>query len=61
MSFKLTEEQLMIQSMVRDLAREFIQPDRAVIVVAGDARRLKRGLERIAPVHRVDVDGRILD
>lgn len=40
------------------LVRETIEPDKLVIVVVGEARKLKEGLEKIAPVTIVAADGK---
>jgi zinc protease len=46
---------------VQRVAREYIRPDQAVIVVVGDATRVADKLEKVAPVVLFDVEGRRLD
>jgi zinc protease len=46
---------------VQRVARRFVQPDQAVVVVVGDAPKVLAGLERIAPVTLVDLEGRPLE
>jgi zinc protease len=46
---------------VQRVARQYVRPDQAVIVVVGDARELLAGLEAIAPVDLYDVEGAALD
>jgi zinc protease len=43
------------------VAREYLHPDRAAIVVVGDARQVLPGLEAIAPVSLHDVEGSPLE
>jgi zinc protease len=42
---------------VRRVAREYVRPDRAAIVVVGDARQVLPLLEPIAPIDLYDVEG----
>ena len=46
---------------VRRAAARHLRPDSLTIVVVGDAGRVLAGLERIAPVELVDVEGRPMD
>lgn len=46
---------------VQRVARQYLHPDRAVIVVVGDATQVLKPLEAVAPVTLVDVEGRPLD
>jgi zinc protease len=46
---------------VQRVAREYIRPDRAVVIVVGDARELLDRLRAIAPVQLFDVEGRGID
>ncbi|HEX7240116.1 MAG TPA: pitrilysin family protein, partial [Longimicrobiaceae bacterium] len=46
---------------VQRVARQYVHPDRATIVVVGDATRVLKGLEAVAPVTLFDVEGRPLD
>ena len=46
---------------VQRVAREYVRPEQAVIVVVGDARDLLPRLEPIAPVTIYDVQGGPLD
>jgi hypothetical protein len=46
---------------VRRVASRYLRPDGLWVVVVGDATRVLAGLERIAPVELVDVDGRPMD
>jgi zinc protease len=46
---------------VRRVAREYILPDRAAILVVGDARQIRAGLEAIAPVVLYDAEGEPLE
>lgn len=46
---------------VRRVAREYIHPDRAAIVIVGDARQVLPMVEGIAPVTLYDVEGRALE
>jgi len=46
---------------VQRVARRFVLPDQATIVVVGDAAKVLPGLERIAPVTLVDLEGRPLE
>jgi zinc protease len=43
------------------VAREYLHPDRAAVVVVGDARQVLPGLEAIAPVSLYDVEGSPLE
>ena len=43
---------------VQAAARAGIRADAALVVVVGDASKVREGLERIAPVQMVDVDGK---
>jgi zinc protease len=45
---------------VQRVAREHVQPDRAAIVVVGDANRVLPMLEGVAPIVLYDVEGRTL-
>jgi zinc protease len=45
---------------VRDVARRYIQPDRAIVVVVGDARKLRRDLASIGSIQAIDINGRRL-
>mgnify|MGYP006282931471 CR=1 FL=1 len=42
---------------VREAAREYVHPDRAAIVVVGDATKIMDGLEGIAPITLLNTDG----
>lgn len=46
---------------IQRVAREYVRPDRAAIVVVGDAPRVLPMVERIAPVSLYDVEGRSLE
>ncbi|HEV7590206.1 MAG TPA: insulinase family protein [Longimicrobium sp.] len=46
---------------VQRVARRFVHPDQATIVVVGDAAKVLPGLERIAPVTLVDLEGKPLE
>lgn len=46
---------------VQRVAREYVQPERAAIVVVGDARQVLPMIEPIAPVSLFDVEGRPLE
>lgn len=46
---------------VQRVAREYLQPDRAVLVVVGDAAQVLEKIRPIAPVRVFDVEGRPLD
>lgn len=46
---------------VRRVAARYLRPDSLAVVVVGDAARVMAGLERIAPVELVDLEGRPLD
>jgi len=46
---------------VQRVARKYVQPDQATIVVVGDAGKVLTGLERIAPVTLVDLEGKPLE
>jgi zinc protease len=46
---------------VRRVAARYLRPDSLNIVVVGDAGRVLAGLERIAPVELVDLEGRPMD
>jgi zinc protease len=46
---------------VRRVARDHVRPDRAAIVVVGDAVQILDGLSGIAPIELYDVEGRPLD
>jgi hypothetical protein len=46
---------------VQRVARQYLHPDRAVIVVVGDATQVLKPLEAVAPVTLVDVEGRPMD
>lgn len=46
---------------VRRAAARHLRPDSLTVVVVGDAGRVLAGLERIAPVELVDVEGRPMD
>lgn len=46
---------------VQRVAREYLHPDNAVIVVVGDATLILEGIRPIAPVSVFDVEGRPLD
>jgi zinc protease len=46
---------------VTRVARRFVDPDRTVVVVVGDGRRILEGLEAIGPVDLVDIEGIPLD
>lgn len=46
---------------VQRVAREYVRPDRAAVVVVGDARELLAPLQAIAPVVLYDVEGAPLD
>lgn len=46
---------------VQRVAREYLQPDRAVLVVVGDAAQVLEKIRPIAPVSVFDVEGRPLD
>jgi zinc protease len=43
---------------VRDAAAKYIRPDRAIIVVVGDAKKLRKDLETIGRVRLFDVRGK---
>lgn len=43
---------------VQRVAEKYIQPERAVIVVVGDAAKLKRGLQLLGPVEVIDTEGK---
>ncbi|HKY05713.1 MAG TPA: pitrilysin family protein, partial [Blastocatellia bacterium] len=43
---------------VQRVAQKYIQPDRAVIVVVGDAAKLKKALQTIGPVEVIDTEGK---
>ncbi len=43
---------------VQRVAQKYIQPDRAVIVVVGDAAKLKKGLQLLGPVEVIDTQGK---
>jgi zinc protease len=46
---------------VRRVAARYLRPDSLAVVVVGDAARVMAGLERIAPVELVDLEGRPMD
>jgi hypothetical protein len=46
---------------VQRVARRYVHPDQATIVVVGDAAKILPGLERIAPVTLVDLEGKPLE
>jgi zinc protease len=46
---------------VQRVARQYVRPEQAVIVVVGDAREVLAGLEAIAPVDLYDVEGARLE
>jgi zinc protease len=46
---------------VQRVARQYLHPDRATIVVVGDATQVLKPLEAVAPVTLYDVEGRPLD
>ncbi|HVG44715.1 MAG TPA: pitrilysin family protein, partial [Longimicrobium sp.] len=46
---------------VQRVARRYVHPDQATIVVVGDATKVLAGLERIAPVTLVDLEGKPLE
>jgi zinc protease len=46
---------------IRRVANEYLHPDRAVIVVVGDAAQVMERIRSIAPVSVFDVEGRPLD
>lgn len=46
---------------VRRVAARYLRPDSVTVVVVGDAARVMAGLERIAPVDLVDLEGRPMD
>jgi zinc protease len=46
---------------VQRVARQYLHPDRASIVVVGDAAQVLKPLEAVGPVTLVDVEGRPLD
>lgn len=48
-------------SDVQRVAREYVRPDEAVIVVVGDATRVAASLQGIAPITLLDVEGKPLD
>jgi hypothetical protein len=45
---------------IQRVARKYLTTDRAVVVVVGDAPKIMAGLERIAPVTLVDIEGQPL-
>jgi zinc protease len=46
---------------VQRVARQYLNPDRAVIVVVGDATKVLSGVQAIAPVQLFDIEGKPLD
>src|SRR5690606_18439006 len=46
---------------VQRVAREHIRPDRAVVVVVGDATQILDKVEKFGPTRLLDVDGNVLD
>jgi zinc protease len=46
---------------VQRVARDYVRPDQAVVVIVGDARELLPQLEPIAPVRLFDVEGQALE
>jgi predicted Zn-dependent peptidase len=46
---------------VQRVAREYLQPERAVVVVVGDGTQVLEKIRSIAPVSAFDVEGRPLD
>jgi zinc protease len=46
---------------VRRVAARYLRPDSLTVVVVGDAARVMAGLERIAPVELVDLEGRPME
>ena len=46
---------------VRRVAARYLRPDSLTVVVVGDAARVMAGLERIAPVELLDLEGRPMD
>ncbi|HYW13763.1 MAG TPA: insulinase family protein [Longimicrobium sp.] len=46
---------------VRRVAARYLRPDSLTVVVVGDAARVMAGLERIAPVELMDLEGRPMD
>ena len=46
---------------VRRVAARYLRPDSLTVVVVGDAARVMAGLERIAPVEMLDLEGRPMD
>ncbi len=61
----LTEYRERIRAVTADdvqrVARQYILPDRAAIVVVGDATKIREALEPLAPVVMYDVEGRPLE
>lgn len=46
---------------VQRVAREYVRPDRAAIVVVGDATKVLDGIDGIAPVTLFDTEGKLLE
>lgn len=56
-----TRVQAVTAADVQRVARRYLLPDQATIVVVGDATKVLAGLERIAPVTVVDLEGKPLE